>query len=118
MVDFVYTPQEDAVNYLYNIDFASSREFLESVGEFPNEDLRILLAGISGHPWVLEGVAEYSLDGARLIAKGDVASLRGDGLRCCDWFEEVYVYALSDSCTALHGNIVFHLGRKEIINGQ
>lgn len=116
MVDFVYTPQEEAVNYLYNIDFASSRELLESIGETPNDDLRILLAAINGHPWILEGVAEYSLDGAALIAKGDVATLRSQGLRCCDWFEEVYVFALSESCTALKGNIVFHLGRKEVIN--
>lgn len=117
MVDFVYTPQEEAVNYLYNIDFASSRELLDSIGKEPNEDLRMLLAGINGHPWVLEGVAEYSLDGAVLVAKGSVEALRENGLRCCDWFEEVYVYALSDSCTALKGNIVFHLGRKEIVNG-
>lgn len=117
MVNFVYTPQEEAVNYLYNIDFASSRELLESIGSEPNEDLRILLSGINGHSWVLEGAAEYSLDGAVLIAKGPVEPLRENGLRCCDWFEEVYVYALSQSCTALKGNIVFHLGRKEIVNG-
>jgi len=116
MVDFVYTPQEDAVNYLYNIDFASSKEVLESIGTEPNEDLQILLSGVGGHPWVLEGVSEYSLEGAKRIAKGDVATLRADGLRCCDWFEEVYVFALSESCTALKGNIVFHLGRKEVVN--
>lgn len=102
--------QDDAVNYLYNIDFADNAALLNEQAEGcpPSDELVTLLRSATGHLWERHGQHPYSLGGSTVIYNGENSSR----LRSCDWFDRVVIVALGDDCTALHGNLVFHLHRK------
>jgi hypothetical protein len=102
-------PITEAVNYLYNIDFADIAELFDdvAVGDMLPSKFLPILGGVTGDHWSMAAPAPYTLAGSRVVYKGVPVATHP----CCTWFEQIVVVALAPECTALHGNLVFHFRR-------
>lgn len=98
--------QEDAANYLYNIDFTDIENMFAGlqVGDTLPNTLLPILGGVTGDQWCYSGVGQYSLDGAKVSYIGD----NSDELRSCSWFQKVVMVELTDACRLLKGTLCFH----------
>ena len=102
-------PVTEAVNYLYNIDFADIETMFANlqVGATLPADFLPILGGVTGDHWVADIPAPFTLLNSQIEYKGPNDSL----YRSCSWFTDIVVVRLAPVCQALHGALVFHLHR-------
>ena len=102
-------PATEAVNNLYNIDFGDIAAMFDTVAvgdQLPDAFLPIL-GGVSGDKWSSESNSEFTLWGSRVLYMGPPTNTHPS----CSWFKQIVVVKLDPACTALQGNLVFHLHR-------
>ena len=97
---------EDAVNYLYNIDFTAAKDMIVELkaGDVLPPIFASILKGIHGDLWKVTSASEYSIFDAKVIYNGKNSL----DYRTCGWFPNILVVDISSGCSAIQGNLVFH----------
>ena len=102
-------PVTEAVNYLYNIDFAEIANMFAQVkvGDTLPAEFLPVLGGVTGDKWVADVPGPFTLLNSQIEYIGPNDPL----YRSCSWFTDIVVVRLAPECQALQGALVFHLHR-------